>query len=359
MGGTSGLGVPGCARSDDGVFGHNFDDPLTSRPSSSPELEWPTVEFGLGTRVWSAISLDASSERVLRRLLPSLRWDARETGPASAQGNIFVSTRDGAWTEPAPWPTGRPATAALTSVAGGEVSWWRLPTGGGETHVRLNGDATLLERSRALSIAFEAALGLSGLFSIHAAGVVSPGGAGALFVGPGGSGKTTITLVLVGHGWRYLSDDQVAVDLTDTGVYAHGLRRQLGVVGVDIESLCGPVTPEAVGPHPGHPHKRRVNGDLVFPGRFQASVRPAAVFFPVRGVIGESRLRRLAPAAALERLTRFSPWGSRDASTGGDQLEVLKRLSLQTPAFELLTDSTLPRDTRVVELLKDTLGEAP
>lgn len=360
MGGASALSGSGCARSDDGILGHNLDDPLNQSATSPADQFRPaSVNFCLGSRAWSASSLDTASEKVLLRLLPSLRWEIRHGAPVSPQGSILISTR-GAVAEFESCKAERGAKEmGETKVPGGDVSWRRRSTGEGETYVRLNGGATLLERSRAVSIAFESALGLSGLFSIHAGGVVSPDGAGALFVGPGGAGKTTLTLMLVSHGWSYLSDDQVALDLTTNGVQAYGLRRQLGVVGSDIDTLCGPVAPEAMGPHPGHPHKRRVNGDMVFPGRFQPSVRPGVLFFPVRGAAGASRLLRLSPSRALDRLIRFSPWGGRDASSGRDQLEVLKRLSLQSPAYELLTDSTLPRDSGLVELLAETIGDAP
>src|SRR5262245_53974184 len=48
-----------------------------------------------------------------------------------------------------------------------------------------------------------------GLYSLHAAGVVSTQEVGLLIIGPCGSGKSTLTIGLARKGWRYLSDDAV------------------------------------------------------------------------------------------------------------------------------------------------------
>lgn len=48
-----------------------------------------------------------------------------------------------------------------------------------------------------------------GLYSLHAAGVVSGHGRGLLIIGGSGSGKSTLALGLLRQGWGLLSDDAV------------------------------------------------------------------------------------------------------------------------------------------------------
>ena len=52
-----------------------------------------------------------------------------------------------------------------------------------------------------------------GLFALHAAGLVRPTNEdGVLIIGRSSSGKTTLTLDAIRHGWRYVSDDAVLLD---------------------------------------------------------------------------------------------------------------------------------------------------
>jgi hypothetical protein len=64
-----------------------------------------------------------------------------------------------------------------------------------------------------------------GLYSLHAAGVVSTTGAGILMVGGSGSGKLTLALDLLGRGWGYLSDDAIMLRMRTATVEALACRR--------------------------------------------------------------------------------------------------------------------------------------
>src|SRR5262249_16022590 len=57
-----------------------------------------------------------------------------------------------------------------------------------------------------------------GFYSIHGAGLAAPDGRGILVIGPSSSGKSTLTLGLIRHGWRYLSDDALLLRPTPEGL---------------------------------------------------------------------------------------------------------------------------------------------
>ena len=68
-----------------------------------------------------------------------------------------------------------------------------------------------------------------GLYSLHAAGLVTKGGLGLLVIGPSGSGKSTLAIGLIRHGWHYLSDDAVLLRSQAEGVEALALRKHFYV----------------------------------------------------------------------------------------------------------------------------------
>ncbi len=70
----------------------------------------------------------------------------------------------------------------------------------------------------------------SGIYGLHAAGLVAEDGTGVLVVGQSGSGKSTLAIALVRRGWRYLSDDAVLLRSRPEGVEALALRRHFYVV---------------------------------------------------------------------------------------------------------------------------------
>lgn len=61
-----------------------------------------------------------------------------------------------------------------------------------------------------------------GLQPVHA-GFIHRNGDGILLGGPGGSGKSTTSLLCMGAGWDYLADDYVALESRGEGFVGHGL----------------------------------------------------------------------------------------------------------------------------------------
>src|SRR5258705_8620687 len=84
--------------------------------------------------------------------------------------------------------------------------------------------------AKATSFAICAALRRYGLFELHSAAVASPGAqTGVMIIGPSGSGKSTLTLQLAAAGWRYLSDDELLLSLSENEVKARSFRRPFAI----------------------------------------------------------------------------------------------------------------------------------
>ena len=81
---------------------------------------------------------------------------------------------------------------------------------------------TQYERGRPLHSAFLLWQRDLGYQPVHA-GFIERGGHGILLGGPGGSGKSTTSLVCMADGWAYLADDYVAVERRDSRFVGHGL----------------------------------------------------------------------------------------------------------------------------------------
>ena len=71
-------------------------------------------------------------------------------------------------------------------------------------------DAWLLARPL-LTLPLVEMLKWRGLYSVHAAGAASDGGA-IVLPGPSGSGKSTLALALARHGLNYMADDMLFRD---------------------------------------------------------------------------------------------------------------------------------------------------
>jgi hypothetical protein len=185
-----------------------------------------------------------------------------------------------------------------------------------------------------------------GLFELHAAGAVEPeGGAGVLFVGPSGSGKSTTTTQLAAAGWRYLSDDTLLLCDSGERVEALALRRVFAVTEPTVSTSALAGREEFLtDPVPFDPSKVRFEPQTVFPGGFQQSCAPRAIFFPLITRETESRTRRLSQAEAMASLIRICPWAGYDKPAARAHLGTLAKLARQAEAHELLAGTDLLGD---------------
>lgn len=177
----------------------------------------------------------------------------------------------------------------------------------------------------------------SGIFELHAAGVVEPtGGVGALFIGNANSGKSTLTTRLADEGWGYLSDDILLLIENRGEIEARGLRRNFAISPLIGGGWKLPRLAEALmGPVPSDSTKRYFDPSIVFPNNFVESSVPKALFFS--SITGEarSRVEQLSQNEAMMKLIGSCPWALYDKVSGREYLQVLASLVRQSCCWAL------------------------
>jgi hypothetical protein len=196
-----------------------------------------------------------------------------------------------------------------------------------------------------------------GLYSLHAAGLVSRNGVGLLLVGNSGCGKSTLTIGLVRQGWSYLSDDAVLLRLQPEGVEALGLRKHCYVNANAAEAYADLPVGEEV-PDSARGRRRRVCIEAAFPNRVLSSYLPQVLLFPRIVPHPSSALVPVERRSALGHLLAQSGPKLFDRGTMPEHLKVLTRLVQQTSSYELRAGLDLYHDPlRLVRLLREVEGE--
>lgn len=188
-------------------------------------------------------------------------------------------------------------------------------------------NASALELQGALTLSAALLLGRIGRALIHAATIVDLDGRGWLLVGDSHAGKTTTCATLIASGWRYVADDQVVLSCNNDCVVAEGWPREAHL---------------DAGWHDKNVEHRRVPADLstLREGAWIPTATVHGVLFPRVVAEEPTRLESVAPADALTRIVRQSPWLFADASTAGETLSLLTRVaSLECAALILGRDS--------------------
>ena len=197
------------------------------------------------------------------------------------------------------------------------------------------------ELARVTSFAVCAGLRRFGLFDLHSAGVVVPEtGAGVLLIGPSGSGKSTLAFQLASAGWPYLSDDEVLLNLTETGVEARGFRTFFALRGTASAGLKNVFEPADV-----------------FASGLVPHVVPRWLMFTTISGEKETRFVELAQAETMKQLIRACPWATYDTTVASANLDLLSRLSRQVKSFALAAGADLLQPIRAAELLGQQLRQ--
>jgi hypothetical protein len=200
--------------------------------------------------------------------------------------------------------------------------------------------------ARLLFYAVQAALRQCGLYELHTAAVMPPSRAGGvLIVGPSGSGKTTLAMRLTAAGWWNVADDLVLLREGSPEAEAFAFRRVFAATETTLEACPTPGVEEATRqPSALEPFKRRLDPEVLFPGRFAPSCTPRGLVFPV--ITGEARTaaRPMTAPDALTRLLKMCPWASYDVAVARPHLSALARLARQCASYELLAGTDLLYD---------------
>lgn len=207
--------------------------------------------------------------------------------------------------------------------------------------------------ARLLFYATQAALRQCGLYELHAAAAMPPSRAGGVLIaGASGSGKTTLAMRLTAAGWSNVADDLVLIREDAPAAEAFAFRRVFAATETTLEACPTPGIEEATRqPNELEPSKRRLDPEVLFPGRFAPSCTPRALVFPV--ITGEARTetRPMTAPDALTRLLKMCPWASYDTAVARPHLSALARLARQCASYELLAGTDLLYDPQAAPRL--------
>lgn len=212
--------------------------------------------------------------------------------------------------------------------------------------------------ARLLFYATQAALRQCGLYELHSAAVMHPARLddvhqdGVLIVGASGSGKTTLAMRLTAAGWSNIADDLVLIREDAAAAEAFAFRRVFAATETTLEACPTPGLEEATRePNAFEPSKRRLDPEVLFPGRFASSCTPRVLVFPVITGEAETETRPMAAPDALTRLLKMCPWASYDTAVARPHLSALARLARQCASYALLAGTDLLHDAQAAPRL--------
>jgi hypothetical protein len=204
-------------------------------------------------------------------------------------------------------------------------------------------DTTASRHSLALNnvvlYAVQAALRRGGMYQFHAGCVLAPDATrGILLVGDSGCGKSTLTVTLIRNGWRFVSDDNLLLRDTPTGIVAWALRRYFTFDEAALDACNLRRFPDAIGQRvPGDRNKVRFYARRAFPQSFVETCVPGVILFPAIGAEPQTRIEPVRPGDALARLLRQCPWATCDTAAAPDHVQALTNLIKQTRSYQVIT----------------------
>ncbi len=192
-----------------------------------------------------------------------------------------------------------------------------------------------------------------GVRAVHS-GLVARDGQGVLFGGPGGSGKSTVSLTCLGAGLDYLADDYVGLEPDGNGGYRGYSLYSSTAVDPSHMRRCFPdlVQHEIPGVLP-HEDKSLVLLAELFPGQLPRVAQIRAVALP-RVTQGERTMIR--PATTFDALLRLAPSSLialPHSNSGAEGLDVLTDFVSSVPTFWL----DLGRDLTSIPVAVDRILE--
>lgn len=192
------------------------------------------------------------------------------------------------------------------------------------------------------------------LLPVHA-GLVSRDGEGVLLAGPGGSGKSTTSVMCHLAGFAYLADDYVAVEWRGDGtVHGHSIYNSTHIDPKHLERFPQAITSTAVSGTLTREDKSLVILSQAEAGGFSGEARIRVLALPRVAHTPHTTVRRATKVEALLRLAPSSLFLMPYAGMGRTDFARLNELVNTIPAYWLELGEDLEEIPLVVDqLLKD------
>lgn len=193
-----------------------------------------------------------------------------------------------------------------------------------------------------------------GVQAVHS-GLVARNGSGVLFGGPGGSGKSTVSLTCLGAGLDYLADDYVGLEPDGRGGYLGYSLYSSTAVDPEHMRRCFPdlVQHEIPGELP-HEDKSLVLLSELFPAQLPPVAQVRAVALPRVTERVDTMIRPASTFDALLRLAPSSLMALPNSNSGAVGLDVLTDFVSSVPTFWLELGRDLPQiPDAVCEILEE------
>jgi hypothetical protein len=170
-----------------------------------------------------------------------------------------------------------------------------------------------------------------GYYDLHGAGLTH-NGSGCLFLGPSGSGKSSLALNLVKQGWGYASDDALLMKGNSPEVSALSFRKYF-YIDPKLAKRFPELGPSLINHGQIEAEKCFIDLDDVWPGRFQPEFVPEKVVFCHVTHQEASRIASISKKDALLRLLPQSASVFFNRCFAEKQIDALKRLVEQTQCY--------------------------
>ena len=178
-----------------------------------------------------------------------------------------------------------------------------------------------------------------GLFDLHGA-ALSDGGAGYVFLGESGSGKSSLALNLVHQGWRYASDDSLLLKSNGKGVEVLSFRKFFYIDPAvasrypELDRLISKKSNPAGS-------KRFLDLEKAYPNQFLPSIVPKVLIFCKIIPEQKSSLKLYSKGQAFADLLKQSISIFFNRHTVTSHSKILKNLIDQCACYQLLAGRDL------------------
>lgn len=183
-------------------------------------------------------------------------------------------------------------------------------------------------------------------FLLLHAGVVSRNGAGIILPGPSGSGKSSLTLALVGLGYSYLSDEFAAVEPSTGEV--HAFPKPISIKNTSVFPELASRKDLWSGPEENYEEAVwYIHPEDVVPNSVGRQAPIRYIIFPRYDASAPLTLQSISPSDAIKELINNS---INFSSLGKGGLHILARLVREAECYTLLTNGIGPAVEVINEL---------